>query len=150
MVFETKARRRTMTHRTRRRLAAVALAPAAALATWTVTTQLVGVDLDVSTARGEVGPVDVVVAAVIGALAGWLAARVVERHSRRPRAWWGFIASTTFAASTVGPSWLAEGWSTFALTVMHFVTAAVVILCFLGTIPVRRSEALREPGLGSV
>jgi hypothetical protein len=139
-----------MTYRTLRRLATVALAPAATLATWAVTTRLAGVDLDVSTARGEVGPVDVVVAAVVGALAGWLAARVVERHSRHPRAWWGFTASTTFAASTVWPSWLAEGWSTFALTVMHFVTAAVVIAGFLGTIPVRRSEALPEPELGPV
>src|SRR5262245_61514102 len=123
-----------MTDRTRRRLTTALLAPVAALATWAVA-RLAGLDLEVSTGSGKVGPVDVVLAALIGAFAGWLVAWVFERRSRHPRGWWGFTASTTLAASFIGPSWLADGWNVFALTVMHFVTASVVIAGFLATIP---------------
>ena len=128
-----------MTSRIRRRIATVILAPVAALASWAVA-RLLGTDLDVSTGSGTVGPVDVLVAALAAGLVAWLAASVFERRSRRPRAWWGFTASTTLATSLIGPSWLAHGWSVFALTVIHFVTAIVVISGFLPTIPTRRDR----------
>jgi hypothetical protein len=125
-----------MTSNTRRRIATVILAPAAALAAWSLT-QAIGVELVVSTGSGKVGPGDVFVAALIAALAAWAAAHVFERRSRRPRAVWSFAASTTLAVSMIGPSWLADGTSAVALIALHFVTAAVVIGGFVSTIPVR-------------
>jgi two-component system sensor histidine kinase DesK len=56
-----------MTHRTRRRLATVLLAPIAALGAWALL-RLDGVDLAVTTGDGTVGPVDVVTSALIGAV----------------------------------------------------------------------------------
>jgi hypothetical protein len=136
-----------MSYRTRRRLVTVILAPAAALATWGVT-RLIGVDLVVSIGNGEVGPGNVLFAALIGALAGWGAARLFERRSSNPRAWWSFTASTAIPVSLIGPSWLAEGSSLAALSAMHVVTALVVIVGFVPTIPVkapRRADASRRP-----
>src|SRR5262245_32192865 len=126
-----------MTSQTRRRLATVLLAPAAALAAWALI-RLGGIDLVVSSGSGKVGPGDVVAAALIGALAAWGAAHLLERRSRHPRAWWGFAASTGLSVSLIGPSWLADGSSAAALYALHFVTAAVVIWGFLWTIPVKR------------
>jgi hypothetical protein len=124
-----------MTNSTRRRLATVVLTPCAALATWALI-RLIGVDLGVSVGSGTVGPDNVLAAALIGALAGWAAARAFERRSRRPRAWWSFTASTGLAVSLLGPSWLADGSSAVALSALHLVTALVVIVGLLGTIPV--------------
>ena len=125
-----------MSSNTRRRIATVLLAPAAALAGWALT-KAIGVDLVVSTGNGKVGAGDVFVAALAAALAAWGAARVIERRSRRPRAVWSFTASTALAVSVIGPSWLADGASAVALIGLHFVTAAVVIVGFVPTIPVR-------------
>ena len=125
-----------MTSNTRRRIATVILAPAAALAAWSLT-QAIGVELVVSTGSGKVGPGDVFVAALVAALAAWASARVIERRSRRPRAAWSFTASTALAVSMIGPSWLADGTSAVALIGLHFVTAGVVIGGFVSTIPVR-------------
>jgi hypothetical protein len=72
-----------MTHRTRRRIATVVLAPVAALSLWALI-RLIGVELVVSTGDGVVGPADVAVAALVGAAGGWLVVRLLERHSRSP------------------------------------------------------------------
>jgi hypothetical protein len=126
-----------MSHRTRRRLSTVALAPLAALAAWAVI-RLVGVDLDVTAGDGTVDPGDVCAAALTAALAGWVVVRFIERHTRRPRDWWAFIASTALALSMVGPSWLADGSSALALMTLHVMTALVVISGFATTLPARR------------
>jgi hypothetical protein len=122
---------------TRRRIATIILAPAAALAAWALI-RLFGIDLVVSTGSGKVGPLDVVAAAVIAALAGWGAARAIERRSARPRASWSFAASTGLALSVIGPSWLANGSSAVGLIALHFVTALVVIAGLLPTIPLQK------------
>jgi hypothetical protein len=126
-----------MTNRTRRRISTVVLAPVAALAAWACL-RLLGLDFDVKTGDGSVGPVDVVAAALVGGLAGWLVLRLVERHSRRPRLWWARIGSTALAISTIGPAYLSDGISALALTALHFVTAIVVISGFATTLPARR------------
>jgi uncharacterized protein DUF6069 len=128
-----------MTDRTRRRIATVVLAPVAAFATWAVA-RLIGIDLVVTAGSGTVGPANLLTAALLGALGGWVAARVLERRSRRPRAWWSFSSSTACAVSMIGPSWLADGSSAVALMAMHLVTAAVVIAGMAGTVPVRRDD----------
>ena len=83
-----------MTHHTRRRIVTVILAPVAALAAWGLT-QLLGIGLDVTVGDGTVGPGDVFVYALVGALGGWAVVRLVEGHSRYPRSRWALIGSTT-------------------------------------------------------
>jgi hypothetical protein len=56
-----------MTRRTRRRIVTTAVAPASVLAAWALI-RLVGIDLEVSVGDGIVGPADVGVAALVGAL----------------------------------------------------------------------------------
>ena len=126
-----------MTNRTRRRIGTVVLAPAAALAAWACL-RLAGIDFDVKTGDGTVGPADVVAAAFVAGLAAWVVVRLVERHSRSPRLWWARIGSTALAISTIGPAYLSDGISALALTALHFVTAIVVISGFATTLPARR------------
>jgi hypothetical protein len=130
---------RALTHRTRR-IGTVLLAPVAAITAW-ASIRLIGIDLVVSTGNGSVGPVDVFVAALVGALAGWFVVRLLERRSRHPRPWWSFVGSTALAVSIIGPAWLADGASSVALITLHIVTAAVVISGFAGTLPVNRNGA---------
>jgi Family of unknown function (DUF6069) len=133
-----------MLNRTLHRTATVVLAPIAALGTWAVI-RLIGVDLVVSTGRGHVGAGDVVVAATLAALLAWIVVRQLERRVRRPRRTWSFVASACLAVSTIGPDRLADGSSAVALIVLHFVTAAVVIAGFAGTLPWRRPEPTGLP-----
>lgn len=123
-----------MTDRTRRRIATVVLAPAAALIAW-AGIRLAGVDLAVSAGDGTVGAADVAVAALLGALGGWFVVRLLERHGRRPWFWWPVIGSTALAVSTIGPAYLADSTTAIALTALHFVTAIVVISGFAATLP---------------
>jgi hypothetical protein len=96
--------------------------------------RLAGIDLVVSTGPGTVGAGDVFAAALFGALVGWLAVRLLERHSRRPQAHWPIVGSTGLAVSIIGPSWLADGASAVALIALHIVTAVVVIRGFAPTV----------------
>jgi hypothetical protein len=92
-----------------------------------------------------VGAGEVFVAALVGAVGAWCAVRGLERHSRRPRFSWVFVGSMALAVSIVGPSWLADGSCPVALIGLHFVTAAVVIVGFAATLPLRRS-GVTKPG----
>jgi hypothetical protein len=129
-------------HRTRRRFGIVLLAPAAALAAWAVI-RLAGIELVVSVGDGTVGPADVVVAALVGALGGWFVVRLLERHTRSPERWWPVVGSMALAVSTIGPTLLAEDGSGVALTALHFVVGIVVITGFALTLPKCRHEACR-------
>jgi hypothetical protein len=133
-----------MKDRTRLRIGTVILAPAAALLTWACI-RLAGVDLVVKTGDGTVGPIDVAAASLAGALGGWLAVRLLERHTRRPGLWWPPLGSTTLAVSTIGPSYLSDGVSAVALTALHFVTAIVVITGFATTLQTCRVISTRLP-----
>lgn len=137
-----------MTNHTGRRLVTVLLAPIAALAAWALL-RLDGVDLAVTTGDGTVGPIDVLTSALIGALGGWLVVLLLERHTRRPGFWWPAIGSTALAVSTLGPSYFAvDGPTAVALTVLHFVTAIVVITGFATTLPAPCDCATRRPRMG--
>ena len=116
------------------RIATVVLAPAAAILGWAVI-RLVGIDLEVSTGDGIVGPGDVVFAALLGALGGWLVIHWLERHTDHPLAWWGFIGSTALSVSTIGPSYFAHGMGLVALDALHFLVGIVVIAGLAWTLP---------------
>jgi Family of unknown function (DUF6069) len=122
-----------MTKRTHR-IATVVLAPVAALLGWGLI-RLIGIDLDVSAGDGIVGPGDVVVAALAGALGGWLVVHWLEGHTDHPLAWWGFIGSTALSVSTIGPSYFADGASLVGLLALHFLVAIVVITGLATTLP---------------
>jgi hypothetical protein len=132
-----------MQPRTRRRIATVVLAPAAALAAWALI-RLIGIDLVLSHGHtGTVGPLDVFGAALAGGLAGWLVVSLIERYSRRPRRLWAQIGSTALGVSIIGPNWLADGASAVALISLHVVTAAVVITGLFRTLPVTPADCAR-------
>lgn len=126
---------------TRRRLITLVLAPAAALAAWSLMKAL-GADLVLKNGTA-VDAGDVVLAAVVGAGAGWLVAHWIEGHTRRPRSLWAFVASTALAISGIGPSWLADGVTALLLFGLHFATAVVVIACFMPTLPVRANVPVK-------
>jgi hypothetical protein len=85
------------------------------------------------------------VAALAGALGGWLVVRLIERRSRSPLRTWAVVGSTALAVSMIGPSYLADGASAVALMSLHLVTAVVVIVGFAGTLPVRRGRGEARP-----
>src|SRR5262249_13947190 len=119
---------------TRSRLITVGLAPAAALAAWGIERSL-GADLVLKDGT-TVGAGNVVLAAVIGAVAAWFVVRWSERHSSRPRAMWAFVGSTGLAVSGIGPSWFADGATARLRVPARFVTAVVVIAGFMRRFPV--------------
>jgi hypothetical protein len=102
----------------------VAAAAAAALVIWAVA-RLIGVDLDVELGGQvrQVGPVDIVVAAV---LAAWVVHSPLARSPRTAR-WWPFVGSTAIAVSMLGPSYLSDGAAAVALIAMHLAVGAVLI-----------------------
>jgi Family of unknown function (DUF6069) len=128
-----------------RRVATVVLAPLAALVAWALL-RAAGVAFDVSTGSGRVGAGDVLVAAVLAALLGWLVVRWLERHVEHPRLWWARVASACLAASIVGPSRLAGDVDSVALMGLHIVTAGVIVTGFAATIPRRRRSSRHSEG----
>jgi Family of unknown function (DUF6069) len=120
-----------------RRVATVVAAPIAALAAWGAL-RAAGVDFAVSTGNGRVGAGDVIVAAVVAALLGWIVARTLAARVERPRLWWLRIGSTCLGVSMVGPTWLAHDVDSVALMALHLVTALVVVFGLAATVPVRR------------
>lgn len=125
-----------MSRVTSRRFTTVLLAPIAALATWGLF-RAAGVSFHISTSDSRVGASDVVVAATVAALLGWVVVRWLERHVQRPRVWWARIGSTALSISIIGPSWLADGGSSVALMALHLVTAVVIVVGLAGTVPRR-------------
>lgn len=125
-----------MRDRRLRRVATTVLAPAAVVAAWEAF-RLTGVEFTLKSGD-TVGALDVVTSALMGAVVGWLVLRAIERHTLRPRTTWIMVATTALAVSVIGPSWFADGGSAAALIALHVVTAAVVIVGFAGTVPVRK------------
>ena len=73
--------------RSARRIATLVAAPASALTAWAIV-RFLGVELVVSSGDGTVGPVDVAVTALAGALGGWLVVRLLEHRAAHPRRLW--------------------------------------------------------------
>jgi hypothetical protein len=107
------------------------LGPAgAALAVWLAAVPLAGVDLEVrmSGATQQVGPVSVVASALLAAMAGLCCLAVLRRITSRPARAWTILASAVLVISLSGPLGQAVGTSaTVTLVAMHLAVAAVLI-----------------------
>ena len=118
---------------------AVLGATAAAVAIWVVAT-LAGADLTVSFGPGQqiqkVTVVNVVVAALVGSLAGWGLLALLRRFTTKARAIWTVIAIVAALLSLAGPlSTIASAGTKAWLVSMHLAVASVLIVGLRRTIP---------------
>lgn len=107
-------------------------ATAAAVAIWVVAT-LAGAELTVSFGSGQpiqkVTVVNVVVAALVGSLAGWGLLALLRRFTVNARAIWTVIAIVFALFSLGGPlSTIASAGTKVSLVAMHLAVATVVIV----------------------
>ena len=113
-------------------MTAVLGATAAAVAIWIVAT-LAGAELTVSFGPGQpiqkVTVVNVVVAALVGSLAGWGLLALLRRFTANARAVWTVIAIVVALVSLGGPlSATASAGTKVSLVAMHLAVATVVIV----------------------
>ena len=106
-------------------------ATAAAVAIWVVAT-LAGADLTVSFSGQpiqKITVVNVIVAALVGSLAGWGLLALLRRFSTNARAIWTVIAFVVLLFSLGGPLLATASPSTkVALVAMHLAVATVTIV----------------------
>ena len=107
-------------------------ATAAAVAIWAVATAA-GADLTVSFGSGQpiqkVTVVNVVVAALVGSLAGWGLLALLRRFTTNARAIWTVIAIIFALLSLGGPlSTISSVGTKVALVAMHLAVATVTIV----------------------
>jgi len=117
--------------------AAVLGATAAATAIWAVAATA-GVDLTVSFGFGQpvqkVTVVNVVVAALVGSLAGWGLLVLLQRFTAKARAIWTIVAMLVAVLSLGAPlSAIASPGTKVSLAAMHLVVAAVMIVALRRT-----------------
>jgi hypothetical protein len=113
-------------------MTAVLGATAAAVAIWAVATAA-GADLTVSFGSGQpiqkVTVVNVVVAALVGSLAGWGLLALLRRFTTNARAIWTVIAIVFALFSLGGPlSTISSTGTKVALVAMHLAVATVTIV----------------------
>ena len=113
-------------------MAAVLGATAAATAIWAVATT-VGAELTVSFGPGQpiqkITVVNVVVAALVGSLAGWGLLALLRRFTAKARAVWTVIAIVVALLSLAGPlSAIASAGTKMSLVAMHLAVATVLIV----------------------
>ena len=111
---------------------AVLGATAAAVAIWIVAT-LAGADLTVSFGAGQpiqkITVINVVVAALVGSLAGWGLLALLRRFTTNARAIWTVIAILFALLSLGGPlSTISSVGTKVALVAMHLAVATVTIV----------------------
>ena len=111
---------------------AVLGATAAAVAIWLGAT-LAGADLTVSFGPGQpiqkITVVNVIVAALVGSLAGWGLLALLRRFTTKARAIWTVTAIVAALLSLAGPlSTISSGGTKAWLVSMHLVVATVLIV----------------------
>ena len=124
---------------TRTPVVAVLGATAAAVAIWAIATAA-GAELTVSFGPGQpiqkVTVVNVVVAALVGSLAGWGVLALLRRFTAKPQAVWTVIAIVVALVSLAGPlSATASLGTKVSLVAMHLAVATVVIAVLRRTTP---------------
>ena len=112
----------------------VALGVLTALAVWTISELVFGVDVRQPAFGTGVPPEltagPIVVASVVAGLAAWLALVLLERITRHARAAWVALATITLAASLGAPlsGRGIDGGSRLVLTLLHLTVGAVLII----------------------
>jgi hypothetical protein len=120
-------------------MAAVLGATAAAVAIWVVATAA-GAELTVSFGPGQpiqkITVVNVVVAALVGSLAGWGLLGLLRRFTARARTVWTMTAIVASLGSLAGPlSAIASAGTKASLVAMHLAVATVLIAVLRQTTP---------------
>jgi phosphate-selective porin len=117
-------------------VAAVLGATASAIAIWAVATTA-GVDLIVRYGSGpptKITVVNVVVAALVGSLAGWGLLALLRRFTGKARAVWTVTAIVAALLSLSGPlSAIASAGTKVSLVAMHLAVAGVMIVALRRT-----------------
>jgi hypothetical protein len=113
-------------------MAAVLGATAAAVAIWAVAVAA-GAELTVSFGPGQpiqkITVINVIVAALVGSLAGWGLLALLRRFTDKARAVWTAIAIVVALLSLGGPlSAVASPSTKVSLVAMHLAVAAVLIV----------------------
>jgi len=119
-------------------IATVLGATAAAVVIWVVATAA-GADLTVSFGPGQpiqkVTVVNVVVAALVGSLAGWGLLALLRRFTAKARAVWTVTAIIAAVLSLAGPlSAIASAGTKVSLVAMHLTVATVMIVALRRTV----------------
>ena len=114
----------------RQRAAVPVLATGAALAVWAVAAALTdGPQIVAAATTQQVGPVEVLVSALVASLAGWGLLALLERRSAHPRRSWTTVALVALTASLAGPIGSgADATSTTTLLLLHLTVGVVVII----------------------
>jgi hypothetical protein len=120
-------------------MAAVLGATAAAVAIWAVATAA-GADLTVSFGPGQpiqkITVVNVVVAALVGSLAGWGLLVLLRRFTTKARSIWTVTAIVAALLSLAGPlSTISSAGTKVSLVAMHVAVATVLIVMLRRTAP---------------
>jgi Family of unknown function (DUF6069) len=120
-------------------VAAVLGAVVAAVVIWAVATAA-GADLTVSFGPGQpiqkITVVNVVVAALVGSLAGWGLLALLRRFTAKARAVWTVTAIVAALLSLAGPlSTIASAGTKAWLVAMHLAVATVLIVVLRRTAP---------------
>jgi hypothetical protein len=113
-----------------RRGLTVAGATTAALALWTLTGPVAGLDPSAETGGrlSTIGAAPVIAGSLLAGLAGWGLLALLERTAARPGRIWTILALVVLVLSLGGPlGSAADGTSMAVLTGMHLVVAAVLI-----------------------
>ena len=129
---------------------AVGLGVLAALAVWTVSELVFGVDVR-QPAFGTGVPQDltagpIVIASLVAGLTAWLALALLERLTRHARAAWIALATLTLAASLGAPlsGRGIDGESRLVLTLLHLTVGALLIVLLPRTSPPASSTTPRR------
>ena len=120
-------------------VAVVLGATAAAIAIWAVATTA-GAELTVSFGAGQpiqkITALNVVVAALVGSLAGWGLLALLRRFTAKARSIWTVTAIIAALLSLRGPlSAIASAGTKASLVAMHLAVATVVIVGLRRTTP---------------
>lgn len=112
-----------------KRAAIVAEAAAIAMLFWAAAVPLAGVELQVITGGTAqiVGPIQILVVALLAGAAAWAALAIVEKTSRKPLRIWFPLAATFGVVSLAGPLFSAGSTAAMlALLGLHVVVGGIL------------------------
>lgn len=134
-------RSRTPGRRSRPAAAVIACAAAGGLLIWALAVPLAGLELEVAAAGQRVGPVSIIIAALVGGLAAWLLRALLSRWAHG-RTVWTVLGSVVLLLSLAGPALSGAGGAVLVVLELMHLVVGVVLLLGLG----RRAGPRRRAG----